>query len=315
MRRCWYTIFLIVSLVIYIVLPDKINGYVRAENMADLQAEMETEAAEQAGTEESVDSSECTETEQAEDAENVPALGQGAAEPEEPAENVEALEQGTIESGEDIVPAESEQTVSAEEGNADMTATNALFPEHFADVLFVGDSRTVGLYEYGQLEEADVFADSGMTGFNLWSSELSFDGQGKKTLEQVLTEKQYRTIHFMLGINELGYSMNQVVEKYRAAVEKIQMMQPDAQVVLGANLHVTAAKSASSNIYNNQQINELNMKIQKIGEELGCYYVDINEVFDDAQGCLAKEYTTDGSHVLGIYYADWVQWLKNKNRN
>ena len=116
----------------------------------------------------------------------------------------------------------------------------------------------------------------------------------------------------MLGINELGYSMEQIVEKYRETVEKIQDMQPEAKVVLGANLHVTAENSAKSTIYNNQRINELNLEIQKIGAELDCYYINVNEIFDDAQGNLLKEYSTDGSHVLGKYYADWVRWILDR---
>lgn len=190
-----------------------------------------------------------------------------------------------------------------------ISESSSLFPDNFQSVLFIGDSRTVGLHEYGQMGKADVFANSGMTVFNLWDSKISFQKEGKKTLEQVLTEKQYQVIHVMLGINELGYSMEQIVEKYRGAVEKIQAMQPDAKVVLGANLHVTAENSANSTIYNNQRINELNAQIQKIGDELGCSYINVNEIFDDAQGNLSKDYSTDGSHILGKYYADWVQWI------
>lgn len=190
--------------------------------------------------------------------------------------------------------------------------SSPLFPDNFQEVLFVGDSRTVGLYEYGQMGEADVFANSGMTVFNLWDSGISFNNKGKKTLEQVLVENHYQVIHFMLGINELGYSMEQIVEKYKEAVEKILAMQPDAKVVLGANLHVTAENSAKSTIYNNQRINALNFEIQKIADELDCYYINVNEIFDDEQGNLLKEYSTDGSHILGKYYADWVQWILDR---
>lgn len=190
-----------------------------------------------------------------------------------------------------------------------ISESSSLFPDNFQEVLFVGDSRTVGLYEYGQMGEAEAFANSGMTVFNLWDCEISFNNKGTKTLEQVLTENQYKVIHFMLGINELGYSMEQIVEKYRGAVEKIQAMQPEAKVVLGANLHVTAENSVKSTFFNNQRINALNLEIQNIGDELDCYYIDVNEIFDDAQGNLSKEYSTDGAHILGKYYADWVQWI------
>ena len=45
---------------------------------------------------------------------------------------------------------------------------------------------------------------------------------------------------------------------------------------------------------------------------MDCKYIDINEKFDDGSGNLAKEYSVDGSHILGKYYADWVKWLQEK---
>ncbi|WP_158591330.1 hypothetical protein [Roseburia sp. 1XD42-69] len=35
-------------------------------------------------------------------------------------------------------------------------------------------------------------------------------------------------------------------------------------------------------------------------------------VFHTMQGNLAAEYSTDGSHVLGRHYADWVQWVREQ---
>lgn len=186
-----------------------------------------------------------------------------------------------------------------------------LFPEEFEGVLFIGDSRTVGLHEYGQLEKADVFADSGMSVFNVWQKEIDVSGE-KMTLEQLLSKKSYKMIHFMLGINELGYPTDGIVKNYEAAVKKIKELQQDARIVLGANMHVTAEKSSASAIYNNQKINELNEKIETISKEQDCRYIDINEIFDDADGNLEKEYSADGSHVLGKYYADWVLWFQEK---
>ncbi len=187
-----------------------------------------------------------------------------------------------------------------------------MFPDNFRDVLFIGDSRTVGLLECGQLGEADVFAKSGMTVFKLWDSELYFGGD-KKTLRQALTENQYQVIHLMLGVIELGYPTERIVEKYRETVKEVQSMQRQAKIVLGANLHVTLEKSENSDIFNNRQINELNGKIEQIGQDLDCCYIDVNEEFDDAQGNLLKTYSADGLHMLGEYYGDWARWLQERD--
>ncbi|MFQ8823475.1 MAG: hypothetical protein ACLR8Q_01045 [[Ruminococcus] lactaris] len=60
------------------------------------------------------------------------------------------------------------------------------------DVLFIGDSRTVGLSEYGDLGNADVFADSGMSVFNLLDSKPKKGAGSDKTLNQLLEEKIIR---------------------------------------------------------------------------------------------------------------------------
>ena len=39
------------------------------------------------------------------------------------------------------------------------------------------------------------------------------------------------------------------------------------------------------------------------------YYLDVNGQFDDANGALQEELTSDGVHVLAKYYTDWCTWL------
>lgn len=265
MRRCWYTLFLAVSLLVSALLAKETTIFGKNEETSGVQTV--------------TDRTERTE------------------------ETVEEEEQDTT--------VENEENGLQNPNESAVAEDVPLFPENFQGVLFIGDSRTVGLYEYGQIGEADVFADNGMSVFNLWSSKTTCGGE-RKTLEQLLGENSYQTIHFMLGINELGYSMEDIVKQYGEAVEKVQEMQPQARIVLGANLHVTGGQSAESDIYNNQRIDELNEKIEEIGREKGCYYFDVNEKFDDESGSLSEEYSVDGSHVLGKYYADWLCWLQEK---
>lgn len=187
-------------------------------------------------------------------------------------------------------------------------------PENFSEVLFIGDSRTVGLSEYGDLGEAEVFANSGMTVFNLFDEQVKLENGDKVELEGLLTDKSYHTIYLMLGINEMGYDFTSIVKKYQSTVSRLKEMQPLATIVLEANLHVTGEKSLQSQIYNNEKINALNQEIKRIAESNGCYFIDVNEIFDDGDGNLAKDYSSDGSHVLGKYYSEWVEWIRMENK-
>ena len=114
----------------------------------------------------------------------------------------------------------------------------------------------------------------------------------------------------MLGINELGYDNPSIVRRYREIVDWIGKKQPEATLVLEANLHVTGEKSARNGIYNNQRINALNYAIRNIAEDTGCPYIDVNPIFDDGNGNLSAAYSTDGAHILGKYYSVWVDWIR-----
>jgi len=183
--------------------------------------------------------------------------------------------------------------------------------ETFSDTLFIGDSRTVGLFEYGDLGQAEVFANSGMSVFNLFQTQVTLKNGTKQSLDEVLSSNRYSSIYLMLGINELGYEEQSILRQYRAVVEQIRAKQPQASLILEANLHVTREKAAKSDIYNNRKIDALNKAIETIAEETGCRYLDVNSLFDDETGNLSANYSTDGSHILGKYYSVWVDWIRS----
>ena len=178
----------------------------------------------------------------------------------------------------------------------------------FADTLFIGDSRTVGLCDYASLN-ATFFADVGMTVYDAFDSEVSVPGVGKLTLEALLNERQFARIHLMLGINELGYDMDATVAQYGAVVEKIRALQPEAKLCLGANLHVDANRSQTDAIFNNTRINQFNTQIAALADAESIFYIDVNPLFDDANGCLREDLTGDGTHVYAKCYETWGEWL------
>ena len=77
---------------------------------------------------------------------------------------------------------------------------------YFDDALFIGDSRTVGLSQYGRLGRADYFASTGMTVFNvLKEKRFPTTDLAKQDLPSLLSAKRYGKIYLILGINEIGY--------------------------------------------------------------------------------------------------------------
>lgn len=190
--------------------------------------------------------------------------------------------------------------------------TVAEVPEDFSDTLFIGDSRTIGLMQYGDIEEATFFADTGMSVFLLEKKHGYAEDLGKVTFDELLDAKKFGRIYLMLGINELGYPFESLQKKYQEVVEKIKGKQADAVIYLCANLHVTAEQSDKDEIYNNKNVNRVNEMIAGLADNETTFYLDVNELFDDENGCLSSEYASDNFHVYGKYYADWVEWLRTK---
>lgn len=180
---------------------------------------------------------------------------------------------------------------------------------YFDDALFIGDSRTVGIAEYGYLENADYFADVSMTVFKLFTAKLSVDGGEKVSLETALTQKQYGKVYVMVGINELGHNREQAVAKFGELISLIETTQPGATIYICANLHVTESRSKTDAIINNDNINSYNKALSAFADGENKYYIDVNPVFDDMSGSLSEDYASDSAHMEAQHYDMWCDWL------
>lgn len=181
----------------------------------------------------------------------------------------------------------------------------------FENTLFIGDSRTVGLMEYGNIQGAHFFATSGLCIYDLDDTAIDISGVGKVTILELLAKHNYSRIYLMMGINELGADIDYTGNLYREFITKIMELQPDAQLVLCGNLHVTKGRSDSDAIYNNANIDRLNGHLKEIAQEKHLKYIDSNLIFDDETNSLSEAYTNDRTHPLGVNYQRWVVWLAN----
>lgn len=183
---------------------------------------------------------------------------------------------------------------------------------YFDDALFIGDSRTVGLSEYGGLNNATFFSNTGMSVYNIHKTTVSIPSIGKVHLNELLQRKKYGKIYIMLGINELGYDLKKTIEKYDSLLKEIQSLQPNAIIYIEANLHVTKSRSDTDKLFNNKNINRFNNATKKLSNNQNVFYIDINEVFDDKSGSLRADYTNDNVHVYAKHYKKWGDWLATK---
>lgn len=184
---------------------------------------------------------------------------------------------------------------------------------YFDDAVFIGDSRTVGLHDYGGLDHSDFYATVGMNIYDLWKDAFCEVNGKKVTLEEALRAKQYKKVYFQIGINEMGRgTLDGFMDEYQNAVEKFKTLQPDAIIYVQAIMHVTQKKSDSDPIFNNPGIDARNQRIQQLADGVRVFYIDVNEVVCDDQGGLKQKLTFDNLHLYGSKYNIWVDFLKTK---
>ena len=204
---------------------------------------------------------------------------------------------------------ESESVAAGEEPTGNGNNELNTHTTSMEDALFIGDSRTVGLSEYSILEGADFFANVGMNVYNVNEKTVSVPTVGKVTLDELLNYKTYDKIYVMLGINELGYNRENTVAKYADLIDYIQEKQPDAIIIIEANLHVTKSRSDSDKVINNNAINEFNSAISGLADGKKIFYFDVNVLFDDENGSLPAEKSQDSAHLYAKYYIEWGEWI------
>ncbi|MBQ4505788.1 MAG: hypothetical protein II971_00885 [Firmicutes bacterium] len=181
---------------------------------------------------------------------------------------------------------------------------------YFENVLFIGDSRCEGLRKYGGIEGPDWFTDVGLSVFNIKDKAIAMEeGAEPVDLETVLSSKKYDAVYIGLGINELGYDISVISSRFSDLIELVRSSQEDAVIFLMANIHVTAARSESDEIYNNERIEELNTAISMFADFDTIYYIDVNPLFDDG-GALDGEKSFDDVHIFAKHYPEWSDFLR-----
>ncbi len=181
--------------------------------------------------------------------------------------------------------------------------------DYFNDACFIGDSRTVGISEYGNIEGATFLCKTSLSIYDYEKKKITYENE-KTSIKDVLANRQFSKIYLMLGINECGIGTPEsFYKKYSEVVQNIRAMQPSALIFIQGNLLVTQQKSDEGSYITNENISARNKLISTLANQKDIFYIDINESTLCENGSLVPSYTWDQVHIKAQYYEIWKEFL------
>lgn len=181
--------------------------------------------------------------------------------------------------------------------------------DYFNNSLFIGDSRMSGFEIYKKLPGASYFCYSSASVFNIFDKEDTVDAYGSIKLFDLLSRHKFDKIYIMLGINNLQTNYYNHKVKYKEMLDTISMLQPSAIIYVIANFHITDIEDASKPYLNNKNIDDVNSFIKGFADNSQIFYLDSNPMYDDEDGNLKLELSTDNIHIHIIHYDKFLVYL------
>lgn len=198
------------------------------------------------------------------------------------------------ESGDTPASGQPDETPSTE-----VPESEAVDDSYFADTVFIGDSRTVGLMTYSGVKSY-YYAKVSLNIFSVLHTKFLTDSDGDMltALETIEKYPIFKKVYICFGINELGYNPTSFINAYEYFTERVIELLPDATIYIQAILPVTAEVSAKNRYgVNNDAVVEFNTLLSELAQEKGLHYVNVYEEFAGTDGALDPDLTGDGIHL------------------
>ena len=195
-------------------------------------------------------------------------------------------------------------------GKPDVPEMKKADDDFFSDSVFIGNSLVDGLYLYGGVSTCDWLSGTGLSIYNIAAQKLSDKHGGTCTVMSALGAKQYGKVYILLGINEIGSSIDSFSKSYGEILSKIRALQPSADIYVMSLTPVSAYKSAHSPYFTRDNVKAFNKALYKLCADGGYWYLDDYTPLADKDGYLPSSATADGVHFVTSYYPVWMDVIR-----
>lgn len=192
-----------------------------------------------------------------------------------------------------------------EDGQVDTLLTASVTPANDAymnEVVYIGDSRTLGLATYRFVRPEQVLAEDALT--HQIAREKAFIQLGDSdaapvTIVQAITQIKPKRMVVSFGINGMSFMKESVfMKEYEALINELMEASPDSEIIIQSIYPVSKKKSDSDSSMSNSVIDRYNKKLLSLAEKKKIYYLNTSEKLKDDSGALASTYDAgDGVHI------------------
>lgn len=231
--------------------------------------------------------------------------GEGQPEGSEPAEPDDTS--GNVPEGEDDEP-RTEKGNDPQVGEGDWLSS-----DYFDDAIFVGDSITEGIKLYDVMSNVTVLASTGVNLNSLYTKDaITLEDGSKVPILEATAHYNPGKIYLMMGVNSILSDEESFRADYGRVVDTLISQHPDAILYIQSILPVTADYEQRQNaVTDNAKIDRYNEILKELAVEKKVYYLNVAEVFKDADGCLPNSASPkDGIHFGSSWYRTWFDYLR-----
>jgi len=208
-----------------------------------------------------------------------------------------------------VIAGETVEATETSETNELYMATENL---DFSDFIFVGDSRTVGLFNICDKPKATFYCAVGLNVQTVFQTPaVALDNGSMGTVEQALAQgHKYSRVYINFGTNEMGWPYyDSFIELYKKLVDTIRKYSPDAKIYVESILPVTASRDQQGDAINNKNVQALNEYIKKFAADNSCTYLQCDKAVMGQDGKLPQEASPDGVHLNIDYCRYWLNYI------
>lgn len=209
-------------------------------------------------------------------------------------------------------------TQMEEEINVVLPETEDAGEEYIKETLFLGDSNTVRMMDYGFTSEDRTFAVPGMgiqSVKTLKCAEISEGGELLTMVEAVKALSPSRIIITFGTNNANGMTTRDFIETYVAALDAIKDASPKADILINSIPPICEKNSYES--LSQKKIDRFNKALIVMAKEQGYKFIDSASVMKDENTGYAKTgYTVeDGIHISEDGFNAMFKYIRTHSYN